>query len=102
MEFTAQQTQAVYGFAWPGGFWINYLFLAVWLAEAVWWVKHPQQATAQPSAARWWLRALYAIVMVNAAVVFTSGASQGAGVVLILVLAVLWWPARTRDAQAAA
>ena len=34
---TARQTAAVYGLAWGGGVYVNYLFVGVWLAEIAWW-----------------------------------------------------------------
>ena len=34
---TARQTEAVYGVSWGGGVFVNYLFVAVWLGELVWW-----------------------------------------------------------------
>ena len=38
---TARQTAAVYGLAWGGGVYVNYLFVGVWLAELVWWRIDP-------------------------------------------------------------
>ena len=34
---TARKTAAVTGIVWGGGIFVNYLFLAVWLADAIWW-----------------------------------------------------------------
>lgn len=90
VAFTAEQTNAVYGLRWGGGFWINYLFLAVWLADAMWWLAHPKEALAPASRVRWSLRVFYAIVIVNAAIVFTTGVARVAGAILGGTLLVFW------------
>ena len=89
-QFTAEQTQSVYGVSWGGGLWINFLFLGAWAAEAEWWMRHPQQVFAAVSRARWALRAFYALIIVNGAVIFTSGPARVAGVLLTALLLWFW------------
>ena len=43
---TARQTAAVYGVAWGGGVYVNYLFVGVWLAELLWWRVDPAALSA--------------------------------------------------------
>src|SRR5687768_1005302 len=53
VEDTAARTAAVYGVAWGGGVYVNYLFLATWIAEAVWWGRSPATYAARAPALTW-------------------------------------------------
>jgi len=94
IESTAAQTQAVYGLNWGGGVYVNYAFLAVWIAELIWWRASPAAFFSRPSFATWSLRTFYLIVLFNAAVVFASGFRALAGLLLIASLLWIWRPAR--------
>ena len=108
MRETARQTAAVYGINWGGGVYVNYLFLAAWLAEAWWWRMYPCQYFGRRAAITWSLRAFYFLIIMNAAVVFASVPGRVIG--LVLVGALLWvWrifdlrnvkPGLTRPSQA--
>ena len=41
---TARQTAAVTGLNWGGGLWINYLLLAAWTADVIWWWRSGDDA----------------------------------------------------------
>jgi hypothetical protein len=56
---TARQTGELFGVAWGGGLWLNYLFTAVWVGEVVFW--RPR--------IRWWAHAFLAFMIVNGTVV---------------------------------
>jgi hypothetical protein len=90
VEATARQTAAVYGFAWGGGVYVNYLFLAVWLAELWRWWTRPAEYLAGNPAVTWALRAFFFIIIVNAAVVFAAPRTRVAGVVLTGTLLLIW------------
>lgn len=93
IESTAAQTQAVYGLNWGGGVYVNYAFLAVWLAELIWWRASPATYLSRPSSATWSARTFYLIVLFNAAVMFASGFRALAGLILIAILLWIWRPA---------
>jgi hypothetical protein len=76
LEATARQTEEVYGLSWGGGLWVNYVFLAAWMAELIRWSRDPSYALRAPRAGQWALRGFYALVVVNAAVVFPQGAAR--------------------------
>lgn len=89
-EFTARETARIYGVSWGGGLVVNYVFLGVWLADAVYWLRHARDSSAGVPPARWALRAFYLLIIFNAAVVFTTGIGRAAGIVLTVVLLAFW------------
>lgn len=91
---TARVTASVYGVAWSGGLYANYAFLALWVAEAVWWWRSPAGYASRSRGLTWTIRALFAVILVNATVVFTRGPSQVLGLVLMLALLWAWRPSR--------
>jgi hypothetical protein len=86
VEATARQTAAVYGLAWGGGVFVNYVFVAVWMLEV--WRWRARGSASRPDAITWAARILFLIVIVNGAVVFAHGAGRIAGAVLLAAL--LW------------
>jgi hypothetical protein len=86
VQNTRRQTQAVYGVDVPWGIYVNYLFLAVWVVDAWSW----RRARVPSPAVLWALRAFYAVIIVNAAVVFAAGWRRGLGIAVSGWLAVLW------------
>lgn len=86
---TAVQTQIVYGVPVGGGIYVNYLFFAVWLADAWWWKAAPG-GYERPRAVTWTLRAFYMLIIFNAVVVFVDGARRMAGLALVSWLARAW------------
>ena len=88
---TAMQTAAVYGVPVGAGVYVNYLFVAAWLADAWWWRTSPR-GYVRPPAAVWALRAFYLVIIVNAAVVFADGLRRLAGLVLVSWLVRIWMP----------
>jgi hypothetical protein len=86
---TARQTQELLGFAFGGGIYFSYLFLAIWVADVAWqWVS--------PASRPGWidgpLHAYMAFIAFNGAVVFEGGVSRWAGIAASVMLGgiVLW------------
>ena len=73
------------------GVYVNYVFFAVWLADALWWKAAPA-GYARPQSVTWLLRAFYMIIIVNGAVVFVEGVRRIFGLVIVSWLARLWSP----------
>ena len=90
---TAARTAEVFGVPWGGGVYVNYLFVALWLAEVWWWHADPLAYARRPRWIDWTLRGFYALIIVNAAVVFASPAGRVAGVPLVGALLWAWRPA---------
>ena len=87
---TARQTATVYGVAWGGGVHVNYVLMAVWLAELWRWRMRPAEYFARSPTVLWGLRAFFLIIIVNAAVVFASPRTRIAGAVLTVALLLIW------------
>ena len=94
---TALQTEAMFGIDAGAGVYVNYVFFAAWLGDAIWWRVAPA-GYVRPAAATWALRAFYMIVIFNAAVVFAAGPRRIAGLLLVSWLARVWSPRLMRPA----
>jgi hypothetical protein len=54
------------------GVWVNYAFVAVWAADAVWLAVGPQSYRRRPRWVAWGVHGFLAFVVVNAAVIFAT------------------------------
>jgi hypothetical protein len=89
---TARQTEALIGVASGAGLYINYLFLAVWLADCVWWWTVPSDAGARFLALGWVRFGFFLFMFVNGAVIFADGwmrlvGALAVGLVLVALVA---------------
>ncbi|HMV46624.1 MAG TPA: hypothetical protein PLD20_12255 [Blastocatellia bacterium] len=85
-----RQTAEVTGAAWGGGLFINYAFLALWMADVVWWWRG-----LEPYRRRHWLitaawHGLFVFMFFNATVVFKTGWVRWLGAALCAMLFLLW------------
>ncbi len=87
---TARQMETVFGVPWGGGVWFNYAFLALWASDALAWAHDPPSATRPPSRVAWLRRGGYALMIVNASVVFVPWPTRLAGILLCAGLAWTW------------
>jgi hypothetical protein len=97
---TARQTARVYGIDWAGGLYVNYAFLVVWIAEAVWWGLSPAHYAVRNAAVTWTLRSFYFVVIFNGVVIFAGPPGRIAGVLLVAGLVWTWSERGRRPAQA--
>ena len=79
---TAAQSADVYGFAWRGSIYVNYVFLALWLLAAWSW-RH------------WAWRAFVVTMIVNGTIVFARPAARPFGAALVMALVWAWWTTKT-------
>ena len=90
MDTTAAQTNAIYGVRWGGGVYVNYVFAAVWIADAVQRLVAPASFARRSRALVWTLRAFYFVIIVNAAVIFAAPGRRWLGMVICVSLAIAW------------
>jgi hypothetical protein len=90
VESTARQTVAVYGLDWGGGIYVNYLFAGVWAVDAWLWHTAAASSARRPRAVVWALRAFYAVIIVNGAVIFVPGPRRWLGIALALAMMWTW------------
>ena len=83
LAHTAQQTAALTGLRWGGGLYVNYAFIALWVADAaLWW--HDRASYERRSArARDALLAVFLFMFVNAGVVFAHGPARVVGTIAV-------------------
>jgi hypothetical protein len=98
---TAAQTADVYGLAWGGGVYVNYIFAGIWAWDA--WRRHRSIELARGWL--WVLRAFYFMIIFNAAVVFVPGPRRWVGAIFTIALLWVWRPinsgARSKSAAPA-
>jgi hypothetical protein len=74
---TASQGAALYGFAWSGSIYVNYVFLAVWIALAWRWRN-------------WFWRLFVLVMVVNGAILFARPGTRPFGALLVALLLWAW------------
>jgi hypothetical protein len=80
---TVQQATDRFGAGWRGGIFVNYVFLALWLADVVWWWQAPASRAARPRAVETARRAFFVFMFLNGAVVFASGIGRLIGALAV-------------------
>lgn len=80
VEATARQTAERFGWAWRGGVFVNYAFLALWLADVAWWWLAPASHSSRSIRLERTRLAVFAFLFGNAAIVFASGAGRLVGI----------------------
>jgi hypothetical protein len=83
---TARQTQALCGLNWGGGVWFNYVFTALWTADALWWNLSPQTRGKRPPWLNTTIHSYLAWMFVNGAIVFPQGPTRWAALSLAVML----------------
>ncbi|MBM61537.1 MAG: hypothetical protein CL484_01165 [Acidobacteria bacterium] len=91
---TARQAKAVFGWAFGGGLYINFLFGLFWLSEVCWWSKIPQGYLKRAVWLEWTSRSFFLLMVVNGAVIFVNTPQRWFGIVLVLIIVATWWPTR--------
>jgi len=91
---TARQTAALTGLDWGGGLYVNYLFLAVWTADACWWWLDPATFDRRPRPLDRAVRAYFLFMFVNGTVVFAKGPIRALGTAAALAVLAAWYRGR--------
>jgi hypothetical protein len=86
-EETARQTAEVTGLAWGGGIWFNYAFALVWGTDCLWQWAAALRGWRRPAWWRWAVHLFMAFMVVNATIVFESGATRWVALAIALALA---------------
>jgi hypothetical protein len=89
-EDTARQTEELLGFAVGEGVYVNYLFAAVWTADAAyWWLAGLRRYAARPRWITLTVHAFLLFIVANATITFRTGATRWTAVAILLALAAL-------------
>jgi hypothetical protein len=87
---TARRTYELAGLDWGGGVYFNYVFTALWMADAVWWWVSPESHEKRARAVTYALHGLMLFMWFNGTVVFGGEFARWVGVVGFVVM-VVWW-----------
>jgi hypothetical protein len=83
---TARQAADRFGWGWRGGIYVNYVFLAWWLADVGWWWLAPASRAARSPRIETARLAVFTFMFLNGAVVFASGTGRLVGVASVTVV----------------
>jgi hypothetical protein len=92
VDATAAQVEQAFGVRFGLGFYLNYVFLALWIAEAAWWRAAPQSYFDRSAGIRFATRLFFAIILVNGAVIFVQPSRRLVGALLVGILLWSWRP----------
>jgi hypothetical protein len=92
---TMRQTAALTGLSFNGGIYVNYAFLAVWAADAVWWLATPQSYLGRPRVLSVAVRGFIFFIIVNGAVIFADGWARVLGAVSVMLVLASWFLRRS-------
>ena len=87
---TAERTLRAVGVAAGAGLYLNYLFVLLWLADALWWTFGPAHYESRPRSVESLIQGYLAFIVFNAGVVFAVTPFRWAGVLATFLLAGLW------------
>jgi hypothetical protein len=93
---TARQTAEFVGLDWGGGLYFNYLLMAVWTGDALWWWIGPQTYCDRPAIIGRLVGGFVAFIAFDATVVFGAGPLRWLALGVILVLGLRAMRRRTR------
>jgi hypothetical protein len=86
---TARQTEALVGWNWGGGIYVNYAFTLLWVADVLWWWGWPLSRGERASWIRWGWEGFFLFMVINAAVVFGHGPVRWFGGLICLAWVVV-------------
>lgn len=95
-ELTTQQTATLTGITFSGGIYVNYLFLLVWDADALWWCLHRDSYLRRPRWLSHSVRGFLFFIIVNGAVIFADGYARLLGAVATMSVLHSWVIGRPR------
>jgi hypothetical protein len=83
---TARQTAAMTGVASGAGLFVNYLFLAIWIVDGVWWWLAGVESGGRFGRLGWTRVGFFLFMFLNGAVVFADGWMRLIGLVAVSVV----------------
>ena len=80
---TARQAAERFGIGWRGSIYVNYVFLAIWLADVCWWWAAPGSHASRSMRFEIARIATFVFMFVNGAIIFASGLGRLAGIAAV-------------------
>jgi hypothetical protein len=94
---TVRQTQELFGLAWGGGIYFNYLFTILWPGDVIWWWSNSKGYDRRPRWVTAVVHTFLAFMFFNGVVVFAAGPVRWVGIGATFMLFILSWKRRRRD-----
>jgi hypothetical protein len=91
---TARQTAAVIGWSSGIGLYVNYVFLAIWTADVLWWWLGARSFSGRPAWLDAAVRAFLWFMFVNGSFVFVAGPRRWLGLLATLAVLLAWYRGR--------
>jgi hypothetical protein len=89
---TARQTAALTGVASGAGIYVNYVFIAIWIADALWWWAAADSYAARPHGVTIAVSAFALFMFINGGVIFADGLMRVIGATAVVIAAAAWIP----------
>jgi hypothetical protein len=80
---TVRQAEDLFGWGPRSGIYVNYVFIAAWLADIVWWWIGPVSRAQRPRSIELARFAFFSFMFLNGAVLFAAGAGRFIGIVAL-------------------
>ncbi len=85
---TARETYELLGWEFGLGVYFNYLFVAIWLVDALWWWLAPTQYESRHHWLSSMVHAYLLFIVINGCIVFEAGITRWAALLAIAMLLV--------------
>lgn len=82
---TAEQTQQLIGWAFGEGLYFSYVFMLLWIADALYWWLKPERYESRSVWLEYGIHGYLFFIAFNGAVIFESGVTRVGGVLAILI-----------------
>ncbi len=89
LAHTARRTAELTSWHWGGGLYFNYLFLALWIVDVLWWWRNPASYVRRACWIEATIQGYLAFIVVNATIVFAEGIVRWVSVAILIVVALL-------------
>ncbi len=93
---TAAQTEALTGFRWGGGLYLNYAFTLFWLADTIGWWARDVNSHYRIRGYFWSVHAVFAFMVFNATVVFGPPVWRWVAPIVGAALAIVYFQSRRK------
>jgi len=89
VEDTAQKTEALLGISVGAGIYFNYVFVVVWLLDAIWWIVNSSQYESRSKWITWMIYGYLIFIAINGAIVFETGPVRWFGIAVLILFGIL-------------
>ena len=98
-QHTAEQTRLVVGWEWGNGLFFNYAFVLFWVVDVVYWWFRPREHGRRNGLLKWITHGFMLFIIINATIVFESGAIRWIATALFSGLLGVWLICESRRAN---